>query len=221
MHVQIKSSTFLIKKLFMKAIKDFSQLDLNGHYSYADYLTWKFEQAIELIRGKVFKMAAPSTRHQVISRELTLALGNHFKHHKCQLFAAPFDVRLFDKLKSLKTDKNVYTVIQPDLCIICDLQKLDTKGCLGAPDLIVEILSPGNSKREMKIKKDLYAESGVREYWIVDPTSETVSKFNVEGESVFGRPYIFVSDELMPSTIFPDFILNLNELFPNQECIEE
>ncbi len=198
----------------MSVIKSLSQLDPNGVYSYADYLSWKIEQAIELIKGKIFKMAAPNTKHQVLSRELTLALGNHFKNHRCELFIAPFDVRLFDKKKSIKADKDVFTVIQPDLCIVCDLEKIDTKGCLGAPDLIVEILSPGNSRREMKIKKDLYAESGVREYWIVDPNTETVTCFNLEADDNYGRPLIFLSDEAMPSIIFPDFTLQLSELFP-------
>ncbi len=199
-------------------IRDFSQLDLNGNYSYADYLTWKFEQALELIRGKVFKMAAPSIPHQRLSWRLTTIIDRHFKKHKCEAFASPIDVRLFDRTKSTKADKDIYTVVQPDLCIICDLKKIeDNRSCLGAPDLIIEILSPGNSKREMKIKKDLYAESGVREYWVVDPTSETVIRFNVETDGLFGRPLIFVSDEQMPSFIFPDFTLDLNELFPNQD----
>ena len=199
----------------MSVIKSLSQLDPDGVYSYADYLSWKIEQALELIKGKIFKMAAPNTKHQVLSRELTLALGNHFKNYRCELFIAPFDVRLFDKKKSIKADKDVFTVIQPDLCIVCDLEKIDTKGCLGAPDLIIEILSPGNSRREMKIKKDLYAESGVREYWIVDPNTETVTRFNLEADDNYGRPLIFLSDESMPSIIFPDFILQLSELFPD------
>ncbi len=198
----------------MAVIKNISQLDPNGIYSYADYLSWKIEQALELIKGKIFKMAAPNTMHQDIALAITLLLGNHFKSHPCKLYIAPFDVRLFDKKKPLKADKDVFTVIQPDLCIICDLQKIDKNGCLGAPDLMIEILSPGNSKREMKIKKDLYAEAGVREYWIVDPTSETVTRFNLETEDNYGRPLIFVSDEVMPSIIFPDFNLILSELFP-------
>ncbi len=201
----------------MATVTHFSQLDPNGVYSYADYLTWKFEQTLEIIKGKIFKLAAPGSKHQFIARDLALALGNHFKNHLCELVFAPFDVRLFDRKKSLKTDKDVFTVVQPDLCVICDLEKIDAKGCLGAPDLMIEILSPGNSKREMKIKKDLYAESGVREYWIVDPTSETVTRFHTESDGVFGGPQIFVSDERMPSVIFPDFTLSLGEIFPPSE----
>ncbi len=205
----------------MAVIKHLSQLDPTGVYSYADYLSWKIEQALEIIKGKIFKMAAPNTKHQVLSRELTLALGLHFKKHPCELYIAPFDVRLFNKKKSLKADKDIFTVIQPDLCVICDLEKIDTKGCLGAPDLIIEILSPGNSKREMKIKKDLYAEAGVREYWIVDPNTETITRFNLEQNDIYGHPYIFLSDEVMPSIIFPDFSLALTELFPSDNEEED
>ena len=203
----------------MAVITDFSQLDPNGVYSYADYLTWKFDQALEIIKGKIFKMAAPSSMHQDISLALTLALGNHFKNHSCKLYIAPFDVRLFDRKKSIKANKDVYTNVQPDLCIICDLTKIDKRGCLGAPDLMIEILSPGNSRREMKIKKELYAETGVREYWVVDPTSETVTRFNFNEEGLTTSTDIFVSDDVMPSLIFPDFILKLVEIFP--EIIEE
>ena len=198
----------------MAVITDFSQLDPNGVYSYADYLTWKFDQALEIIKGKIFKMAAPSSMHQDISLALTLALGNHFKNHSCKLYIAPFDVRLFDRKKSIKANKDVYTNVQPDLCIICDLTKIDKRGCLGAPDLMIEILSPGNSRREMKIKKELYAETGVREYWVVDPTSETVTRFNFNEEGLTTSTDIFVSDDVMPSLIFPDFILKLVEIFP-------
>ena len=204
----------------MAVITDFSQLDPDGVYSYADYLTWKFDQALEIIKGKIFKMAAPNIPHQRLSRKLTLALGNHFENHKCELFSAPIDVQLFDKKKSIKANKDVFTVVQPDLCIICDLNKIkNNKSCLGAPDLMIEILSPGNSKREMKTKKELYAESGVKEYWVVDPDHETVTRLNFNEEGKTTSTDIFVSDDVMPSIIFPDFILNLSELFP--EPVEE
>ena len=198
----------------MATITSLSQLDSNGIYSYADYLTWKFEQALEVIKGKIFTMSGPSRIHQKISWQLSGIFFNHFKHPRCEAYAAPFDVRLYDKKKSQKADKDIFTVVQPDLCIICDLTKLDDRGCLGAPDLIVEILSPGNSTREMKIKKELYAESGVKEYWIVDYNHETLTQFSMEEDGNFGRPLIFTSEETVPSVIFSDFMLNLVELFP-------
>ena len=204
----------------MAPITHLSQLDPNGIYSYADYLTWRFEQALEVIRGKIWPMSAPSRTHQKLSWQLSGTFFNYFKNHRCEAYAAPFDVRLYDRRKSLKADKEIYTVVQPDLCVICDLEKLDERGCLGAPDLIVEILSPGNSAKEMRTKRDLYAESGVREYWVVDPAHETITRFNLEGDDTYGRPLIFVSDEPMPSVIFPDFILPLGELFPVTDPLE-
>ena len=159
-------------------------------------------------------MSAPSRTHQQLSWKLTIRLDTYFKDHSCETYAAPFDVRLYDRRKSLKADKDIYTVVQPDLCVICDLYKLDERGCLGAPDLVVEILSPGNSSREMKLKKDLYAEAGVREYWIVDPEHETVARYNLTTEDTYDRPLFFVGDEVLDSSIFPDLRVALTDLFP-------
>ena len=197
----------------MALITSLSQLDQNGVYSYADYLSWQFEQALEVIKGKVFPMSAPSRMHQQISWKLGGAFFNQLKDQPCEAYTAPFDVRLYNRAKSIEADEDIYTVVQPDLCVVCDLQKLDDRGCLGAPDLIVEILSPGNAKREMKIKRELYAESGVREYWVVDPARETLTRYNLDAESGYDRPLIFVSDEMASSDVFPDLVLDLGELF--------
>ncbi|GAB4493032.1 MAG: Uma2 family endonuclease [Raineya sp.] len=162
----------------MKYITDISQLDLNGTYSYADYLLWRFEQSVELIKGKIFQMSpAPSVRHQRVSRKIAENFYPYLNNKPCEYFIAPFDVRLLDKKKSKKANKDIYTVVQPDLCIICDKDKLDERGCIGSPDLIVEILSPGNSKKEMKIKYALYEEAGVQEYWIVFPSEYVLQQF--------------------------------------------
>lgn len=197
----------------MAIITSLSQLDQNGIYSYADYLSWKFDQALEVIKGKIFPMSAPNRTHQKISWKLTVTVDKYLKADPCEAYAAPFDVRLYDRAKSIRADEDIYTVVQPDLCIVCDLEKLDERGCLGAPDLIVEILSPGNAKREMKIKRELYAESGVREYWVVDPARETLTRYNLDTESGYDRPLIFVSDEMVSSAVFPDLVLDLEELF--------
>ncbi len=195
-------------------ITSLSQLDLKRTYTYADYLTWKIDQALELLRGKIRLMSAPNRQHQKLSWRLTVIFDNQFKHHRCEAYAAPFDVRLYDRNKSLKADRDIFTVVQPDLCVVCDLEKLDDRGCLGAPDLVVEILLPGNSAKEMRDKKAIYEEAGVREYWIVDPERATVTRFNLEDDACYSRPLIFVNDENMPSEIFPDFELPLSELFP-------
>ena len=192
-------------------ITDITDLDLNGTYTYADYLLWQFKERVELIKGKIFKMSpAPSTQHQKISGKLHLRIGGFFENHYCQAFFAPFDVRLPKKGQSL-TDQKIYTVVQPDLCVICDESKLDERGCLGAPDLIVEILSPGNSKTEMLNKFELYQESGVREYWLVEPSQNAVLVYvlNDAGEYVGLKPAV----ESVQSTIFPDLKIDLSQIF--------
>ncbi|HAI74985.1 MAG TPA: restriction endonuclease [Microscillaceae bacterium] len=198
----------------MKYITDINELDLEGIYSYADYLTWRFEQSVELIKGKIFKMSpAPSVKHQRISGRVYLSVGSYFQKQNCDVFSAPFDVRLLDKKKSSKANAEVYTVVQPDICVICDKAKLDERGCIGAPDLIIEILSPGNSKKEMKIKYALYEESGIQEYWIVFPSEHVLQQYilNEQGKYVLNNS--FTEDEVFNAHIFPDLQIDLADIF--------
>jgi Uma2 family endonuclease len=116
----------------------FDQLDLNGTYTYADYLKWTFDERLEIIKGKIFPMAAPARIHQRLSGKLSFEIQKYLEGKKCETYSAPFDVRL-TPLKRSNSNK-VHTVVQPDICVICDLDKLDDKGCVGAPDLIIEIL---------------------------------------------------------------------------------
>lgn len=193
----------------MEAVTNINELDLNKIYSYADYLRWKFEERIELLKGRIFKMSpAPNVKHQRISMNLTLGLGTVFDREKCQLFSAPFDVRLPRKNSE---DEQIYTVVQPDLCVICDEEKLDERGCVGAPDLIIEILSPGNSKKEMKNKFEIYEEAGVKEYWVVNPTEENVLIFVLENGRYIGLAPVV--DREITSKIFPDLAIHTDKIF--------
>lgn len=194
-------------------ITSLDQLDPNGIYTYADYLTWKFEETVELIKGKIYRMAAPIRYHQGVSRQLCGKFFNFFDGKACKFYDAPFDVRLCDSRKSARANKNIYTVIQPDICVVCDLSKLDRNGCLGAPDLMVEILSPGNSKKEMRTKYALYEENAVREYWIVSPEHEYIAKYVLQADGKYASPEYFFKDDAMPSAIFPDLILDLQKVF--------
>ncbi len=194
----------------MSSVTNFKDLDLNGSYTYADYLKWKFEERLELFRGKIFKMSpAPNRYHQEISGNLYFNLAKVLKKGFCNLYAAPFDVRL---VKAKAEDETVTTVVQPDLCVICDKDKLDDKGCIGAPDLVVEILSPGNSKKEMGIKFDLYLENEVKEYWIVDPTAKTVLIYILQNNEFIGlKP--FIEDDNIKSILFPELHFPLSQIF--------
>jgi Uma2 family endonuclease len=197
----------------MAIITDINQLDLNGTYSYADYLLWQFEERLELFRGKVFKMSpAPSVKHQRVSGNLHGHFFNYFKNQPCQVFFAPFDVRLYNRKKSAKASKDIFTVVQPDLCVICDGTKLDEQGCNGAPDLVIEILSPGNTKKEMNQKFELYEEAGVKEYWLVEPNDEIILIYVLnEAERYIG---LQPATEIAKSVIFPEIAIDLTEIFP-------
>jgi Uma2 family endonuclease len=194
----------------VKKITNINQLDLSGSYTYADYLTWQFTDRLELFRGKIFKMSpAPNRMHQKVSSNLHGSFWNVFNSTACNLYAAPFDVRL---VKTKKNDQKVTTVIQPDLCVICDSDKLDDRGCNGAPDLIVEILSPGNSKKEMGIKFDLYEENGVKEYWIVDPIGKSIIIYSLQNKKFIGLKPCTDEDKIN-SPLFPNLKFALAEIF--------
>lgn len=193
-------------------ITTFDQLDLDKTYSYADYLTWKFQERLELIRGKISKLSpAPNTFHQKVAANLHGIMYTNFKKHSCNLFFAPFDVRLLDKKKSTE-DKDIYTVVQPDLCVVCDEKKLDEKGAIGAPDLVIEILSPGNSKKEMKYKYDLYEEAKVLEYWIVNPADRTIYIFILKEDKFVGQ-HPLIEEDIINSPLFPELDFVLEDIF--------
>lgn len=197
----------------MPPITNFSQLDLNKRYTYADYLTWQFDELVELIKGRVFRMSpAPQSAHQTISFNLNTSIGLALRGKTCRGFAAPFDVRL--TTAGPNGADQITTVVQPDLCVVCDPAKIDRKGCLGAPDWIIEILSPGNPSHDTKSKFDLYEESGVGEYWIVFPGEQTVSVFLLEN----GR-YQPRGDYHMPGPIsvhtLPGATIEWAEVFEN------
>ncbi len=194
----------------MDYITNINQLDFNKVYSYADYLLWKFDERVEILKGKIFKMSpAPSVKHQNISWNLTGIFFNYLEKYKCKAFSAPFDVRL---TKKNKKNEEIDTVVQPDLCVVCDLEKLaDGQSCNGAPDLIIEILSPGNSKKEMKNKYELYEEAGVKEYWIVNPLDENVLIYVLK-DGVYSSLKPVVDDDIK-SVLFPDLKIHTDDIF--------
>lgn len=192
----------------MPVVKKFSDLDLTKTYTYSDYLLWQFSERVELIRGFISKMSpAPSRKHQTISQNLNWKIYSFFENRPCSVFVAPFDVRL-----PIKSSKKDTTVVQPDLCIICDENKLDDKGCNGAPDLIVEILSPNNSKHDVDTKFNLYQESGVKEYWMVEPEERIVLVYTLRNEEYIGlKP--FSEGQIIKSPLFSEMQITVDEVF--------
>ena len=141
-------------------------------FTFADCLTWDEDERIEIINGEAFMMATPSRIHQEICFEIGRQLGNFLEGKRCKVYPAPFGVRLFEQNGNCPED--VDTVVEPDISVVCDRDKLDKHGCKGAPDMIVEVLSPSTQRHDQLVKLNLYQRAGVREYWIVDPESRIV-----------------------------------------------
>jgi Uma2 family endonuclease len=199
----------------MVKITELSQLDLNATYSYADYMTWQLKAAVELIKGKIMaKSPAPNLKHQRVSRNLMRPIDNYLRHTNCEAFHAPFDVRLYNSKKSKLADHNVFSVVQPDLCVICDPEKLTEQGCNGAPNWIIEVLSPGNSKKEMHLKFDLYQENGVTEYWLVYPYEQAVYQFVLDQDTEkYQLLAMYAGDDLAKPALFPALHIDLADVF--------
>lgn len=189
----------------------FSDLDLTKTYSYADYLKWTFDDRLELIKGKIFKMTpAPNLFHQDISGNVFNHLYNFLRNKPCKTYSAPFDVRL--PRKKSENDEQIYTVVQPDICVICDISKLDIRGCTGAPDIVVEILSPGNNQKELKNKYEVYEESGVLEYWIIHPQEKTFLKYTLVN-STYQPSRLLTMGDIVTTPVLPGFELDLDTVF--------
>ena len=197
-------------------ITDIAQLDFSKQYTYADYLTWQFKERVELIKGWIFKMSpAPRRKHQAISSNCEFLFESFLRNKSiaCKLFHAPFDVRL---LKNKGKNDVVSTVVQPDICIICNEDKLDEQGCKGAPDMIVEILSPSTSKIDYNEKYNLYEENLVKEYWIVNPDSKSIEVFLLNKKEKYETVGIYNEYDgysEVPVNIFPKLKLSLKEIF--------
>ena len=189
-------------------VTNFSDLDLTKTYTYADYLLWQFSERVELIKGFILKMSpAPSSNHQSVSYNLTDCFAQNFRRKPCRVFVAPFDVKL--PIKSAKKDT---TVVQPDLCVICDETKIDDNCCVGVPDLMVEIISPKNRKHDVQTKFNLYLEAGVKEYWLIDPQERMILIYTLNNNDYFGsRP--FVEGMKIKSQLFPDLDIDVDDVF--------
>lgn len=187
-----------------------SSLDINKTYNYAQYLTWRFQERIELIKGKLFKMSpAPARLHQEASGEIFRQISNFLHKKPCQVFSAPFDVRF----PSGNSDEETYTVVQPDISVICDKSKLDDRGCVGAPDFIVEILSPSTAEKDAKDKFQLYQEQGVKEYWMVYPGENIVDVFKLDDKNNYQFDAKYVKSDSIQVGIFPDLKIILQDVF--------
>ncbi|MBI5604565.1 MAG: Uma2 family endonuclease [Deltaproteobacteria bacterium] len=180
-------------------------------FTYGDYLNWSDDERWELIDGVAYNMTpAPSVQHQRITGELFRQLANYLQGKPCEVFIAPFDVRL---PRREEKDEDIDTVVQPDILVICDPGKLDEKGCRGGPDLVVEVVSPSTVQKDLKIKLGLYERVGVKEYWIFHPSDETVMVFTLGQNGRYGRPEILTKEDRLKTSLFDELAIDLNLIF--------
>ncbi|MDR1374323.1 MAG: Uma2 family endonuclease [Treponema sp.] len=177
-------------------------------YTYADYLDWDEGERYEIVDGEAYMMAAPSRIHQEISMALSTMLYNYLEGKPCKVYAAPFSVRLFPA-----EDGSDDTVVEPDITVVCDPSKLDDRGCGGAPDFIIEIISPSTARYDRIVKFNKYREAGVREYWIADPEEKIVSAYVLKNGEYMAVNYD--DSAAAPVTVLPGCSIDLKTVF---EC---
>lgn len=179
-------------------------------YTYADYLNWGEEERIEIIDGKAVMMSPPSRKHQKVNGEIYRQIANYLEGKQCEVYIAPFAVRLFEKDED--TPDNVKTIVEPDVVIVCDKNKLDDKGCKGAPDFVLETLSPSTARYDLIWKLKKYQEAGVKEYWIADPLNQTVQVLMLK-DGVFQGIDVYTPPAVIPVTVLNGCYVDLSKVF--------
>jgi len=190
-------------------------LDLNRRYTYAEYLTWADDKLRELLDGFVRLMSpAPRLRHAVVSRRMGTSLVNFVDKNNGdnQIFYAPFDVRL-PRNPDETADNQIYTVVQPDICVVCDNSKLDERGCLGAPDMVVEILSLSSQRYDLNEKFNLYEAAGVKEYWVVSPKEKGINVFILQENGKYDAGTVYEGDVQVPVQTLEGLTFSTEALF--------
>jgi Uma2 family endonuclease len=190
-------------------------LDSNRKYTYADYMTWADDKMRELLNGFVRLMSpAPALKHAVVLTKIGNAMVNHVERMggDCQVFYAPFDVR-FPKNPDETEDHQIYTVVQPDICVVCDPSKLDERGCLGAPDMVVEILSLSSQRYDLNEKFNIYQAGGVKEYWVVSPVEKGITVFILQEDGKYDNGTIYVGHTQVPVQTLSGLTISTEKIF--------
>ncbi len=187
-------------------------VEKNGSYTYADYKTWPDDERWEIINGAVYDMSpAPKRNHQKVSVEISRQIANTLSGKPCEVYSAPLDVKLSALPGADENDIDI--VVQPDILVVCDPGKLDDDGCNGAPDWVIEILSPSTSYKDENEKLLLYEKYGVREYWIIQPGAKMVFIYELDENGVYKKPVVGKKDEVISSFAVPGVEIDLNTVF--------
>ena len=181
-----------------------------ARYTLADVLTWGEDERIEIINGEAVMMAPPTRAHQKAVMELSGQLYAYLKGKKCEVYPAPFAVRLFEQDGDQPED--VDTMVEPDISVVCDLSKLDDTGCKGAPDLVMEILSPSTTRHDRFTKFNLYQRAGVQEYWIIDLADKSVQVFVLEDGRYTAKDF-GASGDTVRVNVLEDCTIDLSQVF--------
>lgn len=186
-------------------------IDPIGKSTYKDYLTYEENERIELIEGEIYNMApAPSRIHQKLINELSYLINHHIKSNNgpCEVYTAPFDVILNDSDNDIFSSRNV---VQPDISVICDKNKLTDKGCVGSPDMIIEVVSPYNSSTDYVKKTYIYELYGVTEYWIIDPMKKAIIVYILE-DNAYNSFEIYSFNDKIKVGIFKDLVIDFSAI---------
>lgn len=184
------------------------------YFTYKEYRTWPDDERWELIHGVPYAMSpAPSLNHQSIVGKIFFQMESFFKKKQCQVFISPVDV-LFSKDGDKNTD-DIDTIVQPDVVVVCDKKKLAGPYIKGAPDLVVEVLSPSTASKDMKLKFNLYESNGVKEYWVVHPHDKTILVFSLSPEGTYGKPAMYTAEDVIEVPLFEGLTVDLKEVFPD------
>lgn len=190
------------------------QKNSDRKWTYADYCSWPDNGRCELIDGVAHNVPlSPSRQHQQVLCALVVQFANYFRHigRKYEVYMTPFDVRL--PTSDGQNDEDICTVVQPDIIVVCDLNKLDDRGCVGPPDLIIEVSSPSTAFYDLKVKLELYERTGVKEFWIVHPTYKTAMVFKLTDAGAYGCPEMYGSRDRVPVPLLGELEIDLADVF--------
>lgn len=182
--------------------------------TFKEYASWEEGKRCEVLGGKIISLApSPLPAHQAVSMQLSIEFGTHLRHKECEVFAAPVDVFLFQDHRKKWIDEQVQNWVIPDLLVVCEKNKIGKSKIVGAPDLIIEIISPSTAKIDRLDKRLAYQRAGVKEYWIVDPANQSVEVYLLSN-NVLELVNVYTRDENVPVHILQELTIELRNIFP-------